>query len=97
MKQVNKFDGADDLYLTPKRIVKVSVITTKGKAKETRSLFKKTQDNLRQAKEVYGGALPLKTPAAKPIKKAKPVSKAIKAKPAKPKPKKTEPVKRKGK
>lgn len=41
MKQVNKFDGADDLYLTPKRIVKVSVTTSKGKAKEPRSLFKK--------------------------------------------------------
>lgn len=88
MKQVNKFDGADDLYLTPKRIVKVSVITSKGKAKETRSLFKKTPDNLKQAKEVYGGALPLKTPAPKPVKKTKPAT---------PKSKKTEPVKRKGK
>lgn len=97
MKQANKFDGADDLYMTPKRIVKVSVKTSKGKAKETRSLFKKTPDNLKQAKEVNGGALPLKTPAPKPVKKATPVPKASAPKKATPKTKKTESVKRKGK
>lgn len=80
----NKFNGADDIYMTDKRLVKVNVITTKGKAKETRSLFKKSADNLRAAKEAYGGTIPYKkATASKKTKKSnpgKPVSKKGKTK-----------------
>jgi hypothetical protein len=97
-KNTSKFDGADDLYLTPKRIVKVSVVTKAKRnaanevvgmaKKETRSLYAKTQANLIAAKEVNGGPLRYVAPKAKaapkPKKQAKPAKKTVTA--AKPKP-----------
>jgi len=80
----NKFNGADDIYMTDKRLVKINVITSKGKTKETRSLYKKTSDNLRAAKEAYSGAIPYKkattTKKTKKSNPVKPVSKKGKTK-----------------
>ena len=50
----NKFAGADDIYQTDKFLVRVKVWTSNGVLNEKRSYFKKTSDNIRQAKEING-------------------------------------------
>lgn len=80
----NKFAGADELYLTGKRIVKVNVRSSakKNKAgqvigheqKEVRSNYAISRDNLKQAQEINGGPLERRYP--QPAPKASPTRKA---------------------